>query len=99
MSDRLDRLDAILRGKSDWLELHIFDSGDMTVTLNGPLAEARQQQNVLKQLLVALRLPDSATGARPQSRPARGAHTPKGAAAGEATVTAIDRASRRTRGA
>lgn len=38
------------------------------------LSEARQQQNVMKQLLVSLRLPDAATGKRPQLRSARGAY-------------------------
>lgn len=39
------------------------------------MAEARQQQNVMKQLLVALRLPDAATGKKPQLRAARGAYS------------------------
>lgn len=94
-ADRLDRLDAILRGAdAEWLTLRLgADEGDVTVVLAGPLAEARQQQTVLKQLLVALRLPDVQTGAKPQHRGARGAYNPKGsAAATSGTVTALDRA-------
>jgi hypothetical protein len=92
-ADRLDRLDAILRGvDAEWLTLRLgADEGDVTVVLAGPLAEARQQQTVLKQLLVALRLPDAETGKRPQARPARGAHTPKGSVSAVAKVTPLDR--------
>jgi len=96
-ADRLDRLDAILRGEgSEWLSLRLgADGADVTVVLSGPLAEARQQQTVLKQLLVTLRLPDEATGAKPQHRGSRGAYAPKGSGG---NVTAIDRA-RSSRGA
>ena len=44
------------------------------VKFDNVLSEARQQQNVFKQLLVSLRLPD-ASGNRPQVRGARGAYS------------------------
>lgn len=99
-ADRLDRLDSILRGvDAEWLRLRLgADEGDVTVVLAGPLAEARQQQTVLKQLLVALRLPDAETGVRPQRRPARGSNAPKGSVRPGGTVTALERA-RAARGA
>ena len=50
------------------------------------LTEARQQQNVMKQLLVSLRLPD-AKGQRPQQRGARGAY-----AKGGGKVSSLERA-------
>lgn len=57
--------------------------------INNPiLAERRQQQQNLKQLVAALRLPDEATGKRPQRRTARGAQRPSGKAA----VSSLDRA-------
>ena len=53
------------------------------------LAEARQQQNVMKQLFAALRLPDSA-GARPQQRGgARGAYSPKKSGTGAGAVVSL----------
>lgn len=84
MADRLDELDSIIQGKGV-LNLMQFrmglDSGDgsedspikVEVKFNSALAEARQQQNVFKQLLVSLRLPDS-EGVRPQQRGSRGAY-------------------------
>jgi hypothetical protein len=63
------------------------------MTVDGVLSEARQQQNVLKQLLVSLRLPDAGTGARPQYRGARGAYSkePKSDAS-PGKVSSLDRA-------
>lgn len=53
------------------------------------LAEARQQQNVFKQLLASLRLPD-ASGARPQQRGgARGSYSPKKSGTGAANVVSL----------
>lgn len=56
--DRLDRLDAALRGKQrDWLVLaeeieQLGASGvKVTVVIDGLLSEARQQQNALRQML------------------------------------------------
>jgi len=49
--------------------------------------ESRQQANILKQLIAALRLPDVATGKRPQRRGARGSY-----ARAPGTVSSLDRA-------
>ena len=74
-ADRLDELDALIaaRGAASALDDSI-------------LGEARQQQNVMKQLLVSLRLPD-VKGRRPQLRSARGAY-----AKGDTKVSSLDRA-------
>ncbi|MFB7798945.1 hypothetical protein [Isoptericola sp. NPDC056134] len=85
-ADRLDQLDDIIAGRGVLELLHfrsMFEMDDederhIVMTVDGVLAEARQQQNVMKQLLVSLRLPDAATGQRPQQRGARGAYA-KGA--------------------
>lgn len=88
LADRLDELDSVIQGKGVLnlmqfrLELGSGDGSEdspvkVEVKFNNVLGEARQQQNVLKQLLVSLRLPDEA-GVRPQKRGARGAYQPKG---------------------
>ena len=57
--------------------------------INNPiLAERRQQQQNLKQLVAALRLPDEATGKKPQRRGPRGAQRPSGKSA----VSSLERA-------
>lgn len=75
-ADRLDELDSLItaRGAASALDDSI-------------LGEARQQQNVMKQLLVSLRLPDQA-GKRPQGRGARGAYQKSGAG----KVSSLDKA-------
>ena len=75
-ADRLDALDSM-----------VGELGAAAALEAGVLAEARQQQNVMKQLLVALRLPDAA-GRRPQLRSARGAYQPRG----DGKVSSLDRA-------
>jgi hypothetical protein len=52
------------------------------------MSEARQQANVLKQIVAALRLPDEVTGKRPGKRPQRGAYKPSRVSA----VTSLERA-------
>ena len=53
------------------------------------LSEARQQQNVMKQLFAALRLPDAA-GVKPQQRGgARGAYAPKKSGTGAGNVVSL----------
>lgn len=94
IADRLDRLDALLSGEGDaWLRLRVNDDGtEVRVVMDGALSEARQQANVLKQIVAALRLPDEKTGARPQHRGgARGAYQPSGGAAKAGKVTALDK--------
>lgn len=75
--DRLDKLDDVLRG-------------DAETWMPQALAQANATANLMKQLLAALRLPDAATGKKPQQRGgARGAYA-TGAKSG--TVSSIDRA-------
>lgn len=57
--DRLDQIDNIITGKTEWIRLMHFrvnngEQQEVTVTLDGVLAEARQQQNALKALMAQL---------------------------------------------
>jgi ABC-type Na+ efflux pump permease subunit len=85
--DRLDRLDTVLRGDADtWMKLtHRLQTEDYELKIDAALSQANTTANLLKQLLVALRLPDSATGKQPQRRGARGAYKPRG------SVTSLDK--------
>lgn len=101
-ADRLDQLEEKLSGREDaWAHLrtradsmiHTDDGVGVTIDLvvDNALTEARQQQNVFKQLLAALRLPDAA-GARPQQRGgARGAYKPKSTGTAGTVVSLADR--------
>ena len=104
MADRLDELDSIIQGKGvlrlmqfrleDVLEDDDEKRTVVEVKFNSVLAEARQQQNVLKQLIVSLRLPD-AEGVRPQKRGSRGAYSKPpsvGDAPRKVMESALDRA-------
>lgn len=79
--DRLDTLDALLRGDVDvWLSIGESRDGDVKVIVDSALDKANTTANLMKQLLAALRLPDEATGRRPQKRGgARGAYKSTGA--------------------
>lgn len=96
-ADRLDRLDAKLSGREDaWAHLVTrVDLGDdetrvIELRVDSALSEARQQQNVFKQLLASLRLPDQASGARPQQRGgARGAYRPKKSGTAASNVVSL----------
>lgn len=92
MADRLDHLDHQIRTGESFLKWHLsVDEPDVVeVRVHGALAAASRDANVLKQLLVALRLPDAETGKRPQVRGARGAYTPA-APTGPAKSSARDR--------
>ena len=80
-ADRLDELDRIIAGKGV-LELMRFrlevedviedPRATVTVKFDSALAEARQQQNVFKQLLVTVRQLEP--GKKPQERGSRGAY-------------------------
>lgn len=101
ITDRLDKLDQILAGADEgWARLRLpselaGETVQVTLVLDHALAEARMQATVVKQLLVALRIPDGKTAERPQQRGgARGAYQPTGKVGGN--VTAIDRARSRT---
>lgn len=94
IADRLDVLDKVLSGDaSGWMRLKVSQDGaEVTVTLDNALSEARQQANVLKQLVASLRLPDEKTGARPQQRGgARGAYKPSAAKAAGTVTNLRDR--------
>lgn len=95
-ADRLEKLDGLLRGDvEEWVRVRgpRFDGDDMVLMIDSALSEARQQANILKQLLTALRLPDEASGKKPQRRGPRGAYQSSGAGVG-GTVTALERARR-----
>ena len=82
--DRCDALDAICRS-----------DGPMLESKGGPVAhpawvEARQQANILKQLCAALRLPDEATGKRPQRHTgAAGVRKPNGSGSARDRLKAV----------
>ncbi len=75
--DRLDKLDALLRGEvAVWAEVYINPDGEpVSLRIDAALQRANDTANLLKQLLAALRLPDDA-GKRPQRRGPRGAQAP-----------------------
>lgn len=90
--DRLDRLDAVLRGDADtWMKLvHRVQTEDYELHIDDALTKANQTANQMKQLLAALRLPDEATGKRPQQRGgARGAYKSTGRVG---SVSSLERA-------
>lgn len=94
--DRLDRLDEVLRGDAEvWMSL-AGDSDHVTCSLriDSALGKANETANLMKQLLAALRLPDEATGKRPQFRGARGAQKPT-VPGGAQKVSSLDRARQR----
>lgn len=75
LADRLDRLDAILRGDLDaWMRFRASDDGaEVTVVVDRVLSEARQQQLALRQVLAELR--QSRAGAKQLARRGAGAAT------------------------
>ncbi|HET7386860.1 MAG TPA: hypothetical protein VFJ19_09395 [Nocardioidaceae bacterium] len=75
--DRLDKLDALLRGDvGSWARLVDSADGEHEIRIDAALSQANATANLMKQLLAALRLPDEATGKRPQYRGPRGAQKP-----------------------
>jgi hypothetical protein len=94
--DRLDKLDNLLRGDVDtWATLHLdprsSEGNIFELRITQALAQANATANLLKQLLAALRLPDTASGKRPQQRGGgRGAYSPTGKAGSK--VSSLDRA-------
>lgn len=84
--DRCDELDAVCRAESV-----IADNGKGQPVAHPAWVECRQQANILKQLIAALRLPDEVTGKRPQRHMgASGVRKPNGT--GSARVSSLDRA-------
>jgi hypothetical protein len=96
--DRLDRLDAVLRGDSEtWMRLvHDVRTEDYELKVDAALASANTTANLLKQLLAAMRLPDAASGKRPQQR--GGARGSYGAVvpSGGSKVSSLEAARRRS---
>jgi hemin uptake protein HemP len=93
--DRLDKLDELLRGDIDtWATLVVDVNSDGQIyelRMTQALAQANATANLLKQLLAALRLPDAASGKRPQQRGgARGAYSPTPKSG--AKVSSLDKA-------
>lgn len=90
--DRLDKLDVILRGDAEtWATLvHNLQTNDYELKIDDALTKANATANLMKQLLAAMRLPDAATGKKPQYRGARGAQRPT--VPGGSNVSSIDRA-------
>lgn len=88
-ADHLDQIEAYLPDGDPFVS-----DAKGTLAIHPGFIEARQQANILKQLIAALRLPDERSGARPQQRGgARGAYQTSGA-----RVSSLDRA-RAARGA
>lgn len=100
MKDRCDKLDELLRGDVDaWATLVPMDveGTELRLQISGALSKANETANSMKQLLAALRLPDSETGKRPQQRGPRGAQKPTqpGGAGTGGKVSSMDRARER----
>lgn len=97
MKDRCDKLDAALRGDGHtWMQLVVDINSDGSIyelRITNALSKANETANSMKQLLAAMRLPDVATGKRPQQRGPRGAQKPT--QAGGAKVSSMDRARQR----
>lgn len=94
--DRLDRLDAVLSGDTDtWMTIVGDDVEGFELKISAALTQANATANLMKQLLAALRLPDEATGKKPQYRGARGAQKPTVPGG----VSSLDRARAAKRGA
>ena len=100
MKDRLDKLDGLLCGDIDeWATLVPVGSegAEFRLQVAGALSKANETANSMKQLLAALRLPDQATGKRPQQRGPRGAQKPTvpGGSESPGKVSSIERARQR----
>lgn len=76
--DRLDKLDELLRGEVDsWSSLrHSSLTQTYELKFDNAATLANATADHMKRLLNALRLPDSATGKRPQRRGPRGVQRP-----------------------
>lgn len=97
--DRLDKLDALLRGDVDtWASLtHRVQTEDYELVIDKALDKANTTANMMKQLLAALRLPDEQSGKRPQQRGgARGSYKPTVVGG---TVSSLDQARAEAQGA
>ncbi len=73
-ADRVDHLETLARETEPVVE------GRQGPMIHPLLAEVRQQSALLARLVAALRLPDEATGRKPQRRPMRGVQKPSAVA-------------------
>lgn len=64
IADRLDKLDALLRGDADvWARLvHDVRTEDYELRIDSALIEARQQANTLRQILASLPMKEADGG-------------------------------------
>lgn len=83
ITDRLEKLDRQLAGE-DWLRFRVDDDGtEVTVVIDKPLSEARQQATALKQIMAELR--QASAGSKAPGRPSaesRAAETKKSGGTG-----------------
>ncbi|MEU6709992.1 hypothetical protein ABZ897_00820 [Nonomuraea sp. NPDC046802] len=84
-ADRLETLEELAATAEPMIE------GRMGPVANPLLTEVRQQAALLARLVAALRLPDQATGKRPQKRQLRGVQRP-------ASVSSLEQARRASGG-
>lgn len=89
IADRLDVLDRVLTTGGDWLNFEpvLPDGSIVRVVVTNVLAEARQQQATLKQLLAELR--QCRAGGKPMGRTASASATGKEVPAGVADFGAF----------
>ena len=83
-ADRLEKYDALLSGDVvTWARLVVDLDSDTTYELRvtNVVNQANQGATLMKQLIAAVRVPDAATGAKPQQRGTpRGAYRVRGSA-------------------
>lgn len=73
IADRLDRLDALIDGREEWLRLGVSDDGtEVRVTVDNLLSETRQQASALRGLVAELRAATAKPGVRQATSGQRG---------------------------
>lgn len=74
LADRLDRLDAMVEGREEWIRLRSRDEDQTTyvVVVDGLLSEARQHATTLRGLVAELRAALPKTPARPSAPKQKG---------------------------
>lgn len=71
IADRLDRLDGALERKGTWLRHETADGGTIVITVDGVLAEARQQASTLRGLVAEIRAALPKQSAKPAMEPSK----------------------------